>query len=59
MIWSFPVVVFASIFGSWLAVRALAASSGSDTEIGDPTLRAMIGHFADQARGQKPSSTTP
>lgn len=57
MIWSFPIVVFASIFGSWLAVRALAASTVADVEIGDPALRAMIGHFADQARGQRQSIT--
>ena len=61
MIWSIPVVALASTLASWLAVRGLevpappaivpatlAASSGA--EIGDPSLRALIGRFADSAR---------
>ena len=56
MIWCIPAVVLAS----WLVVRALGASPApfapaatmvvSDNEIGDPSLRALIGRFADAAR---------
>ena len=66
MIWSIPVVALAStlalFFGSRLAASGLstpppaivpatlAVSSGA--EIGDPSLRALIGRFADSARAQ-------
>jgi hypothetical protein len=66
VIWSIPVVALAStlalFFGSRLAASGLptpppaivpatlAASSGA--EIGDPSLRALIGRFADSARAQ-------
>jgi len=66
MIWSIPVVALAStlalFFASRLAASGLpapptaivpstfAASSGA--EIGDPSLRALIGRFADSARAQ-------
>jgi hypothetical protein len=55
--WSIPIVVLAS----WLAVRAIAASpvpttptaiAVIDPEIGDPSLRSMIGRFAEAARAR-------
>ena len=65
MIWSIPVVALASTLASWLVVRgvdapvapALAVSgetvaATSDSEIGDPSLRALIGRFAESARTQ-------
>jgi hypothetical protein len=64
ILWSIPVVVFAS----WLAVRALADSSASwspaespvstpvafatATEVEDPSLRQLIGRFAHAARSK-------
>jgi hypothetical protein len=58
MIWSIPVVVIAS----WLAVRALGASpvpsnaapalAVTGAEIGDASLRSMIGRFAEAARAR-------
>jgi hypothetical protein len=61
MIWSIPVVALASTLASWLAVRGLAVppppaivpttlAASSGAEIGDPSLRALIGRFADSAR---------
>jgi hypothetical protein len=63
MIWCVPAVVFAS----WLVVRALGASpapfpaattalASERTEIGDPSLRALIGQFAEAARSAKGGS---
>ena len=64
MIWSIPIVALASTLALFFASRlaasrlatpppaivpaTLAASSGA--EIGDPSLRALIGRFADSAR---------
>jgi hypothetical protein len=61
MIWSIPVVALVSTLASWLAVRVVAAPqtststsiAASDAEIGDPSLRAMIGRFAESARAQR------
>jgi hypothetical protein len=66
MIWSIPVAALASTLALFFASRlaapdlaaplsanvpaTLAASSGA--EIGDPSLRAMIGRFANSARAQ-------
>jgi hypothetical protein len=67
MIWSIPVVALASTLALFFASRlatgdlaqanpavapsaTIAASSGA--EIGDPSLRALIGRFADSARAQ-------
>jgi hypothetical protein len=62
MIWSIPVVALASTLASWLAVRGLAVppaavvvptfAVSSGAEIGDPSLRALIGRFAASARAQ-------
>ena len=55
ILWIFPVVLLAS----WVAVRGLAASpdasaSASNAEVADPSLRRLIGGFADAARAPLP-----
>ncbi len=63
MIWSIPVVALASTLAGWLAIRpaampaapplAITTSTIATTtvnEIGDRSLRALIGRFADSAR---------
>jgi hypothetical protein len=65
MIWSIPVVALASTLAGWLVVRAgdapaappLAVTTStvaapSESEIGDPSLRAHIRRLAESARAQ-------
>jgi hypothetical protein len=67
MIWSIPIVALASTLAGAVLVSRLGgraptpvgAAAAADAEIGDPSLRAMIGRFAQSARAQRAQAIDP